>query len=115
MARDHGQQTDPARRCESPIRGGWRRCENAALVNEPWCARHAVEAAHPTAAPETGYEWYPLRDGQGRPYFWFQLRSENAKRRARYLNRLGDNLSEAERSEVRRALGEDTLKSSRQK
>lgn len=107
---DHGMPTDKQRQCEAPIRGGWRRCRNPPLVGEPFCAHHWVDAAEPDGAPEAGYEWYPLRDGQGRPYFWFQLRTQSAKRRARYLNQFGCVLSDAERSEVRRALGEDVIR-----
>jgi hypothetical protein len=108
--RDHGQRSDLERVCEAPIRGAWRRCKNPPLVNEPFCALHTYEASKPTTKAVSGYEWHPLRDGAGRPYFWFQLRTESATRRAWYLNRPGDTLSEAERSEVRRALGEDVLK-----
>jgi hypothetical protein len=109
--RDRGKAVDQDRQCEAPVRGGRsRRCLNPPLLGEPFCSRHSYEASEPPGAPEAGYEWYPLRDGLGRPYFWFQLRTEIAKRRARYLNRHGATLSDAERSEIRRVLGEDLLR-----
>jgi hypothetical protein len=66
-----------------------RRCLNRPLLGAPFCFHHSYEASEPKGAPEPGYEWYPLRDGLGRPYLWFQLRTDKAKRQARYLNRHG--------------------------
>jgi hypothetical protein len=108
--RDHGgsKAVDPERQCEAPARGERsRRCLNPPLLGAPFCLHHGYEASKPKGAPEPGYEWYPLRDGLGRPYFWFQLRTETAKRRARYLNRHGATLSTTERAEIRRVLGEE--------
>src|SRR5437660_1689657 len=89
---------------------GVHRARNGILeVDVPFCATHFFESRKPEGEPEPGYEWSPLRDGQGRAYFWFQLRTAGAKRKAKYLNRLGDLPTESERSEIRRALGEDVL------
>jgi hypothetical protein len=109
--RDHGKAVDPKWRCEAPVRGQRnRRCLNRPLLGSPFCFRHSYEASEPKGAPEPGYEWYPLRDGLSRPYFWFQFRTKTATRRARYLNRHGATLSAAERDEIRRVLVEKLLR-----
>ena len=109
--RDHGKAVDPKRRCEAPVRGQRnRRCLNRPLLGSPFCFRHSYEASEPKGAPEPGYEWHPLRDGLGRPYFWLQLRTEKANRQTRYLNRHGAPVSGSERTEIRRVLGEELLR-----
>ena len=109
--RNHGKAVDPERPCEAPVRGQHnRRCLNRPLLGSPFCFHHSYEASEPKGAPEPGYEWYPLRDGLGRPYLWFQLRTDKAKRQARYLNRHGATPSVSERAEIRRVLGEELLR-----
>ena len=109
--RDHGKAVDQHRQCEALVRGQRnRRCLNRPLLGEPFCFRHSYEAGEPKGAPEPGYEWYPLRDSLGRPYFWFQLSTEKANRQTRYLNRHGATLSVSERIEIRRVLGEELLR-----
>jgi hypothetical protein len=109
--RDRGKAVDPERQCEAPVRGQRnRRCLKRPLLGSSFCFHHNYEASKPKGAPEPGYEWYPLRDGLGRPYSWFQLRTDKAKRQPRYLNRHGAALSDAERDEIRRVLGEKPLR-----
>jgi len=109
--RKYGKAVDPERQCEAPVRGQHnRRCLNRPLLGSPFCFHHSYEASEPKGAPEPGYEWYPLRDGLGRPYLWFPLRTDKAKRQARYLNRHGATPSVSERAEIRRVLGEELLR-----
>jgi hypothetical protein len=101
--RDHGYPTDPTRGCEAPVLSG-DRCKNPALrqgrlasnhrgwivVNRPYCYHHLSLSRRPDQLPEPGYVWEPLMDlANDCPYYWFQLRTPEATRRALALNRNG--------------------------
>jgi hypothetical protein len=88
--RDHGHLVDEDRHCESPTSGGWNCCKNPPLVGQPYCFLHAAESTRPDSEPEARYAWEPLMDlANDRPYFWFQIRTPRASRRALALDRDG--------------------------